>query len=108
MEIKDIEKLAKLARIELTEGEKQAYLKDISAILGYVDQIKGVLAGHETSPLRLTEDLIAPRASFVSGLKNVMRTDANENISGSNTEALVAEFPRKENNYLKVKKILEN
>jgi aspartyl-tRNA(Asn)/glutamyl-tRNA(Gln) amidotransferase subunit C len=94
MEIKDIEKLAKLARIELTEGEKQAYLKDISAILGYVDQIKGVAAqsGEERK---------------AGELRNVMRTDANENISVSNTEALVAEFPRKENNYLKVKKILE-
>ena len=108
MEIKDIEKLAKLSRIELTEGEKQAYLKDISAILGYVDQIKGVLAGNETIPLRLTEDLIAPRASSVSSLKNVMRADEKGNEAGVNTEALVAEFPRKENNYLKVKKILEN
>jgi aspartyl/glutamyl-tRNA(Asn/Gln) amidotransferase C subunit len=107
MEIKDIEKLSKLARIELTEGEKQTYLKDISAILGYVDQIKGVLAGQETSPLRLTEDLIAPRTSFVSGLKNVMRADDNGNETGVNTTALVAEFPRKESNYLKVKKILE-
>ncbi|MEI6191195.1 MAG: Asp-tRNA(Asn)/Glu-tRNA(Gln) amidotransferase subunit GatC [bacterium] len=95
MEIKDIEKLAKLARIELTEAEKQTYLKDISAILGYVDQIKGVVAqsGEERK---------------VGELKNVMRADAGENKSGVNTEALVAEFPRKENNYLKVKKILEN
>ena len=95
MEIKDIEKLAKLARIELTDSEKQTYLKDISAILGYVDQIKGVVAqsGEERK---------------VGELRNVMRADADENISGSSTEALVAEFPRKEGNYLKVKKILEN
>jgi aspartyl-tRNA(Asn)/glutamyl-tRNA(Gln) amidotransferase subunit C len=95
LEIKDIEKLAKLARIELTEGEKQTYLKDISAILGYVDQIKGVLAqsGEERK---------------VGELKNVMRADEKGNETGANTESLVAEFPRKENNYLKVKKILEN
>ena len=93
MEIKDIEKLAKLARIELSEAEKQAYLKDISAILGYVDQIKEVVSknGEERK---------------AGDLKNVMRPDAGENISGSNTDALVAEFPRSEKNYLKVKKIL--
>jgi len=94
MEIKDIEKLSKLARIELTEGEKQTYLKDISAILGYVDQIKGVVAqsGEERK---------------VGELRNVMRADDNGNETGVNTTALVTEFPRKESNYLKVKKILE-
>ncbi len=107
MEIKDIEKLAKLARIELTEAEKETYLKDISAILAYVDQIKGALAGHEESPLRLTADLITPRASSVPSLRNVMREDNGENLSGQNTKDIVAEFPRKEGNYLKVKKILE-
>lgn len=106
LEIKDIEKLAKLARIELTENEKETYLKDISSILVYVDQIKGVLAGHETSPLRLTEDLIAPRASFTSSLKNVMREDIDKNQSGIYTKDLVSEFPAKDGNYLKVKKIL--
>ena len=98
MEIKDIEKLAKLARIELTESEKQTYLKDISAILGYVDQIKGVVGK--------MEDATPLRQGF-AGLKNVMRADENGNETGANTEALVAEFPRKEGNYLKVKKILE-
>jgi aspartyl-tRNA(Asn)/glutamyl-tRNA(Gln) amidotransferase subunit C len=95
MEIKDIEKLAKLARIELTEEEKQAYLKDIGAILNYVDQIKGVLAttGEERT---------------AGELRNVMRADEVKNESGVNTEVVVAEFPRKEKNYLKVKKILEN
>lgn len=106
MEIKDIEKLAKLARIELTEEEKAKYLKEIGNILVYVDQIKGVLAGHETSPLCLTEDLIAPRASSMSSLKNVMREDTDKNQSGVYTKDLVAEFPRKDGNYLKVKKIL--
>lgn len=95
MEIKDIEKLAKLSRIELTEEEKAKYLKDISAILGYVDQLKGVVAktGEERK---------------VGELRNVMRVEEEENVSGGNTEAIVAEFPRKERNYLKVKKILEN
>ena len=95
MEIKDIEKLAKLARIELTDVEKQTYLKDIGAILGYVDQIKSVVA--KTGLERKAGDL-----------RNVMREDTVTYEGGENTEALVAEFPKKKDNYLKVKKILEN
>ena len=93
LEIKDIEKLAKLARIELTENEKETYVKDISSILGYVDQIKGAVAkvGEERK---------------VSDLRNVMRADEMKNESGANTEAVVKEFPAKDGNYLKVKKIL--
>jgi aspartyl-tRNA(Asn)/glutamyl-tRNA(Gln) amidotransferase subunit C len=95
MEIRDIEKLAKLARIELTDNEKQTYLKEIGAILGYVDQIKEVVA-------KVGEERKA------GDLRNVMREDEVLNESNSNTEVLVAEFPRKDGTYLKVKKILDN
>jgi aspartyl-tRNA(Asn)/glutamyl-tRNA(Gln) amidotransferase subunit C len=95
MEIKDIEKLAKLARIELTEAEKQTYLKDISAILNYVDQIKAVVS--KTGEERKVGDL-----------RNVMRSDEQKKVNDSQAEAIINEFPRKEKNYLKVKKILEN
>lgn len=94
MEIKDIEKLAKLARIELTEDEKQKYLKDIGSILNYVDQIKGAVA-------------VVGEDRKVGDLRNVMRKDDVPNTLGQNTKDIVAEFPRKENDYLKVKKILE-
>ena len=93
LEIKDIEKLAKLARIELTQEEKQAYLKDMSAILGYVDQLKEVVAktGEERK---------------VGNLRNVMRVDEVKENAGENAETIIAEFPQSEKNYLKVKKIL--
>lgn len=95
MEIRDIEKLAKLARIELTDSEKQTYLKEIGEILGYVDQIKGVVAsvGEE----RKTGEL-----------KNIMREDEELQTNNTKPEDLIVEFPQKMNNYLKVKKILEN
>lgn len=94
LEIKDIEKLAKLARIDLTEDQKNSYLKEIGAILGYVDQIKNAVAktGNERQ---------------ISDLRNVSRSDENANETGENTESVVAEFPRKDGNYLKVKKIIE-
>ncbi len=95
MEIKDIEKLAKLARIELTDTEKQTYLKEIGAILGYVDQIKGVVAN-------------VGEKREAGELRNVMRMDESQAEHGTSVAGIIAEFPRQEGDYLKVKKILEN
>jgi aspartyl-tRNA(Asn)/glutamyl-tRNA(Gln) amidotransferase subunit C len=94
LEIKDIEKLAKLARIDLGEEQKKSYLKEIGAILNYVDQIKNAVS-------KLGEERKIP------DLRNVARPDENPNQSGSNTETIVSEFPKKEGDYLKVKKIIE-
>lgn len=93
LEIKDIEKLAKLARIELTEEEKEKLLKEVDPILGYVAQLKEVSSKVEGMP-------IAPEH------RNVMREDINPNITASNTEVLVEDMPESQDNYLKVKKIL--
>lgn len=94
MEIKDIEKLAKLARIDLTEEQKQAYLKEIGAILGYVDQIKDVVSknGDERK---------------IPDLRNVSRPDTISDPDTDESDGIIKEFPRSEKNYLKVKKILE-
>jgi aspartyl-tRNA(Asn)/glutamyl-tRNA(Gln) amidotransferase subunit C len=98
LEIKNIEHLAKLARIELTDNEKQSYLKDISVILDYVDQIKEVVEQKQVSL----------KPGSVSSIRNVFRTDEVLNTPNSNTENIVAEFPEKEGGRLKVKKILAN
>ncbi len=92
IEVKDIEKLALLARIELKEEEKVKLAGEIGGILGYIDQLKsaaGSVAERVKDPVR-----------------NVLREDANPHQTGVHTDALVAEFPKKEGNYLKVKKIL--
>lgn len=93
LEIKDIEKLAKLARIELTEAEKETYLKDLGDILQYVDQIKEVVA-------EVGED------RSISTVRNVLRADTVKNKAGEQTESIVAGFPVSQKNYLQVKKIL--
>jgi len=93
LEIKDIEKLAKLARIELTVEEKEKLLKEVEPILGYVAQLKEV-------------------SSMVEGMpkagehRNIMRDDINPNVATLNTEVLVEDMPESQDNYLKVKKIL--
>ena len=93
LEIKDIENLVKLARIELTDAEKKKLLKEVDPILDYVTQLKEVIPGGKTD-------------SKTQEHRNVMRSDSGETITGSNTEIITEEFPEKNGNYLKVKKIL--
>ncbi|KKR67666.1 MAG: Aspartyl/glutamyl-tRNA(Asn/Gln) amidotransferase subunit C [Parcubacteria group bacterium GW2011_GWF1_40_6] len=49
MEIKDVEKLAELVKIELSEEEKKTILKDMDGILAYVKAIEEVDVGNVTA-----------------------------------------------------------
>ncbi len=93
LEIKDIEKLAKLARIELSEEEKQKLLKEVDPILGYIAQLKEVISDKE-------------EVKKAGNHRNITRQDSHINETGIHTEAIVREFPEKSDNYLKVKKII--
>lgn len=93
LEIKDIEKLAKLARIEITDEEKQKLLKEVDPILGYVAQLKEVVS-------------VVGEAKVAGDLRNVTREDVNPTKTGTNTEVIVANMPNSQDNYLKVEKIL--
>ena len=42
LNIKDIEKLAELARIEILEDEKKMVLKELTSIVGYISEIDKV------------------------------------------------------------------
>lgn len=92
IEIKDIEKLASLARLAIANSEKEGLRREVDAILEYVGQIKeaGVEAGERKVP----------------ELRNVMRADENPHKSGINTEDLLNSAPEREGEYIKVKKIL--
>lgn len=93
LEIKDIEKLAKLARIELTTEEKEKLLKEIDPVLGYVAQLKEVISsvGEEKK---------------AGDLRNVSRLDEDHTQTGINTKEIVDNMPDSKDDYLKVNKIL--
>lgn len=93
LEIKDIEKLAKLARIQLTTQEMEKLLKEVDPILGYVAQLKEVVS-------TVSEEKVAGE------LRNVTRDDANPTKTGTNTKNIVADMPDSQDDYLKVEKIL--
>jgi aspartyl-tRNA(Asn)/glutamyl-tRNA(Gln) amidotransferase subunit C len=87
----EIEKLATLSRIQISDEEKESMSKDIESILEYVGQIKNI----STSVDRETPSL-----------RNVMRDDVVTHESGEFTDDLLSLAPAREGNYLKVKKIL--
>ena len=89
----DIEKLAELSRMEVSEKEVDKFSKDIEAILEYVDELKEIVA---EEPVR-----------EAGTLRNVMRADEKPHEKGLYTEALLNAAPDREKNYFKVKKILE-
>ena len=93
LEIKDVEKLAKLARIKLTEEEMGKLLKEVDPILGYVAQLKEVVS-------------IVGEEKKAGELRNVTRDDVNPTKTGTNTADIVANMPNSQDDYLKVEKIL--
>ncbi len=90
MDIKDVENLAELARIELSDEEKKDLLSDMDSILGYVRQIEEVKV-----------DDVQPEYNIY----NVWREDVLEPREFSR-DLLISQFPDSENGFLKVKKIL--
>ncbi|MDO8594699.1 MAG: Asp-tRNA(Asn)/Glu-tRNA(Gln) amidotransferase subunit GatC [bacterium] len=92
--IAEIEKLAALSRLALSREEKERMCGEFDSILGYLAALQKISAS-------TTE-----RSRSIVATVNVMREDANPHESGIYTEALVGAAPRREGNYIKVKKIL--
>ena len=97
MDIKDIEKLAELAKIELTENEKQGLLKDLDGILGYVKQIESVEV----------EDLVPKYNNTNIWREDLPRPERGE-TQGKDFfyDLIVEQFPDSQDGFVKVKKIL--
>lgn len=89
----DIEKLATLSRLKLTDEEKGQFQKEIGSILSYIDQIKKASGN-------IKEE------SIVSDHINIMRDDVVTRTKGEYTEELLKLAPKRDGNFVKVKKIL--
>lgn len=90
-----VEHIAKLARIGLTEQEKEKMTKELGAILTYVEKLNEVdTAGVE------------PTAQ-VTGLENVMRKDEAKPWWDGNPFDLVEAAPEQERGFVKVKEVFE-
>ena len=89
---KDIENLADLARIRLSDGEKESLAKDVDSILAYIDQIKA-------APIHDVK-------TQAGANRNVMRTDVAVMTSIPDRESILDEAPKREGDFVAVKKIL--
>ena len=91
MDIKDVENLALLARLELADEEKILMLKDLEGVLAYVKTIKEADVGDMKTEYELY---------------NVWREDSLVNVPNFSREIIIEQFPDSQDGFLKVKKIL--
>ena len=97
--------LAELARLKLSDKEVAGLQKDISNILEYVGQVSAVKPQGENQGSNKGSTLAqgSPRS-------NLLREDsprAEGDTMGGKEEALRSAFPKKENNYNVVRKIIQ-
>lgn len=89
----DVLKLARLARLSLSDEEAEEFRQEIIAILKYVEQLQDV-----------SLDGVAP-TSQVTGLINVVRPDEIKDYNVT-PDALLANAPALEDSHIKVRKMI--
>ena len=75
--VADVEHVARLARLELTPGEKELFAGQMDAILGYVEKLKevdteGVVPTSHAVPMEnaFREDVVQPSIGLEKALAN--------------------------------------
>jgi aspartyl/glutamyl-tRNA(Asn/Gln) amidotransferase C subunit len=94
MDRDEVIKLSKLARIEIGDTEAEKLSKEFGTILSYVGEVQGIVSNKLGSKI----DVPIPH--------NMMREDGEPHESGLYTEAILANAPAREGDYVKVKNIL--
>jgi len=88
---REVQHIAKLARIKLSESELKKFQKEISAILDYFNLLKEV-------------DVSKTKPTFYPGL-SIMREDKAEPQLTNIANKLVEAAPEKKNGYIRVKAV---
>lgn len=89
----DVLKLARLARLQITDAEVDAFQKELNEVLEYVKQLDAV----DVAGLKPTTQ--------VTGLTNVMREDEVIDY-GIAPHALLALAPKKQDGHVKVRRMV--
>jgi aspartyl-tRNA(Asn)/glutamyl-tRNA(Gln) amidotransferase subunit C len=89
----DVLKLARLSRLDLSDEEVDEYLKELTQVLEYVEQLQDV-----------DVDGLQPTTQ-VTGLTNVMREDTVRDY-GISRDDLLRLAPKTEDGQLKVKRMI--
>jgi len=91
--VADVEYAARLARLELTTGEKELFAGQIGAILGYVEKLK-----------ELDTEGIVPTSHAVP-MENAFREDVVQTSIG--VKKALANAPASEGSFFTVPKVIE-
>ena len=89
-----VEKIAQLARLQLTEEEMERYAGQLTDILNYVDMLKEL----DTTGV--------PETSQVTGLTNVTRTDEARGVLATADELLDCSPLEKTDHQIRIKRIM--
>jgi aspartyl-tRNA(Asn)/glutamyl-tRNA(Gln) amidotransferase subunit C len=90
--IADLDNLSTLARINIAPNEKEKMLADMQAILGYVSEINAIQGDVAHCP----DDVF-----------NVVREDVVTNITGTKSDAILANAPAVQEGYVEVMQVLK-
>ena len=84
MTVSEVEHVARLARLELTDGEKELFADQMGAILGYVEKLKGldtegVVPTSHAVPMAnaFREDVVRPSIGLEKALANAPLTSGS-------------------------------
>ncbi|MFC1484992.1 Asp-tRNA(Asn)/Glu-tRNA(Gln) amidotransferase subunit GatC [bacterium] len=91
--IKDVEHVAKLSRLNLSQEEQEKFTNQLATILEYIEKLKELD----------TEDIEPMMHALATG--NVLREDLN--IPSLDHDKILKNAPEKENGFFKVKKVIE-
>ena len=91
----EVEHIALLARLGLTEEEKEKFAGQISSILDYVEQLR-----------EINTEGVEP-AAHATGLENVMRDDEVEECDNEARDGLLDQAPEREDDLVKTKSVFE-
>jgi len=96
LSVKEIEQIATLARLELSEKEKQMYAEQLSVVLDYIEMLNEVDTNGVVETCQVT------------GLEDVVREDKAQETSQEIKQKLINSFPEKTGNLLKVKAVFND
>jgi aspartyl-tRNA(Asn)/glutamyl-tRNA(Gln) amidotransferase subunit C len=91
--LKEVEHVAKLARLDLTEEEKNKFVDQIGKLLDYFNQLK-----------EINTESIEPMAHPVQAV-NVVREDII--VESCGRDEILKNAPQEEDGYFKVPKIID-
>ncbi|MFQ6002286.1 MAG: Asp-tRNA(Asn)/Glu-tRNA(Gln) amidotransferase subunit GatC [Candidatus Zixiibacteriota bacterium] len=90
--LKDVEYVANLAKLELSEEEKKRFQKELDNIIKYIDQLNDLD----------TENV--PITSQVTFLQNVLRED--KVVPSLSSDEALANAPEKKDGFFKVPRVI--